>query len=470
MVTFFIIVASVLSAFMFDYFSRYNTISQIFHYQQESRLIMKNLDLADDKKQRLLLRSAGKILGSIVTLNVFLGVICLPYIILIFYFGPWFSKKANYFGTLSSVKGLVICSATFVIYYLIKKENKSSEYSLLDRFFHRITLGSKLVMEISFKIEKKLFLKKYLKENNSEQAVFITGLARSGTTPLMNAIYETTEFASLTYSDMPLLLSPNLWNTLLLKKSNSEPKERAHKDGIFIDKASPEALDEVFWKVHLGKKYIHKKSLSIAEIPTEILDDYENYIDLILLKNKNKSRFLSKNNNHILRIPELLYKFPKAKIIIPFRSPLEHALSLLNQHQHFTSIHKESSFSLSYMSWLGHYEFGLNQKPFHFEDEELIQRLNTYSKNDINYWLLIWLNYYQYVLKYFTYTCILVSYESFCKNPNKVMTQLGEKIALEHFSFDLKSFKPEKRTSKLADKVILASCKKVYEELGVKAV
>lgn len=472
MVTLYIILASILSAFMFDYFSKYNTISEIFRYQKESRSIMKSIEISDDKKQKLLLHSAGKIFLSTVNLNIFLGIICLPYLLLIFYFGPWMSKKVDYFHAVSSFKGLVICVSTFIIYYLVKKENKTSDYTAFQRFFHRITLGFKPLMVISFDIEKKIFLKKWIPDYNTGQHVFVTGLARSGTTALMNTLHETKEFTSLTYSDMPLLLAPNLWNTLSLNKSASEPKERAHKDGIYIHKASPEALDEAFWKTHIGKKYIHKRSIVITEIPTEVLDDYENYINLILLKYKseNTGRYLSKNNNNVLRIPEILYKFPKSKIIITFRSPLDHALSLLNQHQHFKHIQKESSFSLSYMNWLGHHEFGLGQKPFHLEDDELFQQLDKYLKDDINYWLLIWLNYYQYVLKYFTYTCILVSYESFCKNPNKVMTQLGEKIALDHLRFDLKSFKPEKRTSKLADKTILASCKKVYEELSLKAV
>ena len=39
-------------------------------------------------------------------------------------------------------------------------------------------------------------------------------MARSGTTILLNAIYETNEFASLTYQDMPFILSPNIWSKL----------------------------------------------------------------------------------------------------------------------------------------------------------------------------------------------------------------------------------------------------------------
>ena len=39
-----------------------------------------------------------------------------------------------------------------------------------------------------------------------KEHVFITGLARSGTTILLNALYKSNIFASLTYSDMPFVL------------------------------------------------------------------------------------------------------------------------------------------------------------------------------------------------------------------------------------------------------------------------
>ena len=42
---------------------------------------------------------------------------------------------------------------------------------------------------------------------------FVTGLARSGTTQLLNSLYKT-GFSSYTYSDMPFLFSPNMWGKL----------------------------------------------------------------------------------------------------------------------------------------------------------------------------------------------------------------------------------------------------------------
>ena len=41
---------------------------------------------------------------------------------------------------------------------------------------------------------------------NNDNHVFVMGLARSGTTVLLNALYESSEFASLSYKDMPFVL------------------------------------------------------------------------------------------------------------------------------------------------------------------------------------------------------------------------------------------------------------------------
>ena len=46
-------------------------------------------------------------------------------------------------------------------------------------------------------------------KNNSDDHVFVSGLARSGTTALLNALYQSGTFASLSYDDMPFILAPN---------------------------------------------------------------------------------------------------------------------------------------------------------------------------------------------------------------------------------------------------------------------
>ena len=70
------------------------------------------------------------------------------------------------------------------------------------------------------------------------------------------------------------------------------------------------------------------------------------------------------------------------------------------------------------MNWLGHYEFGLNHKSFDFKEK----RLKSELKSDcINYWLQIWINYYEHILKTYIQSnnqnrIILFNYNQLCED------------------------------------------------------
>ena len=75
--------------------------------------------------------------------------------------------------------------------------------------------------------------------------IFYLGLARSGTTLLLNLLYETKEFSSFKYSDMPFILLPNY------NKRNKKDKyiSRIHGDEIKININSPKHLMRYFGNI-----------------------------------------------------------------------------------------------------------------------------------------------------------------------------------------------------------------------------
>ena len=119
-------------------------------------------------------------------------------------------------------------------------------YNNIQKFFHDLVLKKKFINKSLFEIEKIIYLKKLKIRNH--QHIFISALPRSGTTSLLNFLFLSKEFASLTYQNMPFLLSPHFSKLLYYGKDNSKKKERLHGDGIMYDINSPEALDEVFFK------------------------------------------------------------------------------------------------------------------------------------------------------------------------------------------------------------------------------
>ena len=198
-----------------------------------------------------------------------------------------------------------------------------NSYSLFQKLLHKIVLSSSFLRETFFDLEKSFFLNEDFEIDTRH--VFISGMARSGTTILLNAIHETKEFASLTYKDMPFILAPNIWSKLNEKRNLIDKHERAHNDGIKIDISSPKAFEEVFWN-------------TFNDSESDTKNEFIDFIQLVCIKYK-KQRYLSKNNQNIKRIG-IIKNFFNSNIIIPFREPLQHSFSLLNQHKRFCSLKK----------------------------------------------------------------------------------------------------------------------------------
>ena len=233
-------------------------------------------------------------------------------------------------------------------------------YGTADRVLHRAALDGRVLPEVLHDMERGAFLSKAPQARDGAH-VFVCGLARAGTTVLTRDLFGTGAFGSLTYRDMPLVLAPNLWRGLS-RSSSVARQERAHGDGLEVDLDSPEALDEVFWRVIDGDRYIRSDRLVPHRPEAEDTARYIDLIRLVLLKT-GKTRYLSKNNNTILRLPALSAALPNARFVVPLREPLDHAASLLRQHRRFGD---SAPFEARYIAWLGHHEFGSTHRPFAF--------------------------------------------------------------------------------------------------------
>ena len=318
-----------------------------------------------------------------------------------------------------------------------------NNYSALQRFLHRSVLSSQFMREIMFDVEQSIFLKK--DDNFDDDHVFVAGLARSGTTILLNAIYQSNQFASLTYDDMPFILAPNFWAKISARKSHGKLQERAHGDGIRISTNSPEAFEEVFWKTFAD-------DLKIRE------EYFIKFISLIL-KKSNKTRYLSKNNQNIRRLVLISEIFPRSKILIPFRDPLQQAFSIYSQHMKFVKEQNEDAFVRDYMKWIGHCEFGLDYRMIHSSN------LMYPIEKEFNHWLEQWYLTYKSVLELSAKheEFYLIRYESLCDNPKvwvNVKNLLGINQEIKFFFKETKKVIGQTFDNNLSDK-----CYRLYESL-----
>lgn len=344
---------------------------------------------------------------------------------------------------------------------------ETPDYSFGEKFLHRLALEMPLVGKASFEFDGMLPDRELAQPN--EKHVFISGLARAGTTILMRTFYDTGKFRSLTYRDMPFVLMPGMWNKLSSSlRKQKDAKERAHGDGIYIDFDSPEAFEEVYWRTFSGEEYIFECCLKPHRISNELIEQFRVYVRRIINSSNNcgQLRYLSKNNNNILRLGAIRKAFPQSLIIIPFREPLQQAISLLNQHQKFCDRHAIDEFSSDYMRWLGHHEFGATHKPFRF-DKEAGATMPAYEVGNVNYWLSVWISTYQYLLDNAPLDSIFVCFEDLCKSSIDTLRCLFESadLLLDKDKFNEVFNAPPTKTAGGIDQGLMNRAQQIYQEL-----
>lgn len=298
-------------------------------------------------------------------------------------------------------------------------------YGFLDRLLHRLALQYGPIAEMSFDLDQ-AFVKRDPPDIAANRHVFIAGLARAGTTVLLRRFHATGLYRSLTYRDMPFVLAPNLWQRLsALSRRYVEQAERAHGDDVFVDVDSPESFEEVFWRVFSGKSFLGNDRLTAYVPDDEVIRQFVRYVNTVLsTTNAGSNRYLSKNNNNVLRLDAIRRAFPNALILIPFRDPLQQAHSLFRQHQRFLKIQGEDAFTLSYMTWLGHHEFGRDHRRFDFG----IGGFPACSTDTLNYWLERWCETYGWLERTRPTAANFVCYEDLCADGNgwKRILQLAD--------------------------------------------
>lgn len=308
---------------------------------------------------------------------------------------------------------------------------------------HRVSLSPRFIREISLDIETMVYGKD-LKPQTQAKHTFVSGLARSGTTIILRTLYESDEYASLTYADMPFVMAPNSWMKLQKTQTEAPATERAHGDGIMVTTSAPEAFEEVYWNTFDEQ---------------EALEGFSNYIGLIL-KRYEKQRYLSKNNQNVKRLGKLVPLFPNAMFLIPFRDPLQHCQSLFSQHQRFSAMQAEDSFVKDYMDWIGHSEFGVSYRPI------VAHKLDYPDNQTFDHWLEQWTLLYSSLMAqhHQDNNVCFICYERLCSDPGE-WAQLLERLELDtrrEFIFK-ESLKPVKQAY---SSELLSKAQAVYAELS----
>ena len=309
-----------------------------------------------------------------------------------------------------------------------------SKHTKIERMLHVLAFRSWFPRIPLSRLESELH-KNQLTDIFVKKPVFITALPRAGTTLLLELCAGLNEFASHRYSDMPFLMTPLIWNRFSENyRSSGALNERVHGDGILVNVDSPESFEEVIWKEFWPSYYRKERVIPWTEQSYPEFEEFflEHMRKIILLRGNDdkKARYLSKNNLNIARTGYLASAFPDSTILILFRSPLQHAASLLKQHRNFLRIHKDDNFARKYMEDTGHYDFGENLRPVDFDG--WLSKEGESDPNTLAFWLLYWTNTYRYLLKSRNDQVRFFSFDSLCADPKSGLDRLGGILEVEN--------------------------------------
>ncbi len=308
-----------------------------------------------------------------------------------------FDLKQAYTDWPARIGLLVLSGAYFMVRRKSAKAKRAKKAPGFERALQRVALGTPAVLDLTFDLERAHYAPwpetanrtANRPANEAEDApVFVTGLARAGTTILTRLLHEQASMASLTYRDLPFPLAPNGWAAWSQKLNRHVARtERGHGDGLLHDLDSAEAIEEVFWRHHEGARFTARDGLSPVEPQPQTLDAFADYVGLVRRRHGG-ARYLSKNNANVLRLSALVETFPGAVLAHPFRTPLQQAQSLRRQHRHACALSAEDPFRAEFMTWLGHHEFGADQRPFLFPGHPKADA----DRDHIDYWLQLWIS------------------------------------------------------------------------------
>lgn len=279
-----------------------------------------------------------------------------------------------------------------------------------------------------------------LEELEIDRPVFVGGLARSGSTLVLELLHESGLLASQQYRDFPPVYTPVWWNWFLdhVPRRNTEPAERAHKDGIYVTPESPEAIDEIIWIRFFPECHdASTPNLLTAETSNpEFEKFYASHIRKLLLV-RERSRYLSKGNYYVGRFPYLRKMFPDARFIVPVRDPVSHIASLVKQHRLFVREESRDPRILEHMKRMGHFEFGLNRQPINVDDGQASEIEALWKAGDeISGWARYWSSLHAHLLKTvgddsLQQSSLIVRFEDLCREPRREIERVFEHAGLD---------------------------------------
>jgi hypothetical protein len=295
-----------------------------------------------------------------------------------------------------------------------------------------------------------IVLRKQLSNHIIDRPIYVTGMARAGTTITLEMLSQHPSIATHRYLHMVLPYTPHFIqlaaNVLPLMKS---PVERLHKDRMLVTRDSPEAVEEIIWQRYFSSILDEAKS-NILDSNTNNPEFERFYREHLrkLLFDQDATRYAAKNNYNASRMEYLQKMFPDVRFIIVVRNPFDHIASLAKQDIVLRSLETADPRLLDWTKIIGHREFGSAKICINFGNSKTVEKIRDLWSSPKTYaqgWAVYWNEAYSYLFEKLdsnpslTDASIVVRYEDLCEFPEKTIDAI-----VQHVEIDSESFRPIK--------------------------
>jgi hypothetical protein len=276
--------------------------------------------------------------------------------------------------------------------------------------------------------------------------IYITGLARSGTTVTLEMLSNHPDLAYHRYQNMPMPFLPH-WFTRIGDQIPImiTPRERIHKDGLIVTKKSADELEEILWmkffpRLH-SELHSHIMSSDVSNPPFEQF--YQDHIRK-LLYDQNRTRYLTKNNYDVTRTDYLQKIFPDAKFILLIRHPIDHIASTMKQNKLLGGIYDKDQIVERMTQIVGHFEFGRNRLYVNVGNTDQIKEIRRLCSKgqDSKAYALYWKAIYDFIYqklqtdKKFAQASIVIRHEDYIESPIETIDKIIEHTEIDPVKFE----------------------------------
>ena len=305
-------------------------------------------------------------------------------------------------------------------------------HTRLMRFFGWLVHSqSNLWIDIG-KLETRL-LQARLEQVAVDAPIYVTGLARAGTTLLLSVLESHAKLTSFKYCDYYGAFTPFLADRVFraFGLGKAAKSERAHDDGMLVNAYSPEAMEEILWMQFFD--YLHVTDTSNVVAAATSHPEFESVYRATLQKLlfcRNAERIVSKNNYNITRIAYLAKLYPEARFVIAVRDPVDHIASIARQHQ-LNLDHFSTANHLDYLRNAGHFEFGQGRIPITVAVDKTRYIEELWGRGrDVEGWAEYWNAIYAWTYDHILLDdelktrCMVVPFERLCAAAEQKITNI----------------------------------------------